>query len=103
MFPCSSLLRSDQRRQAANITVQSVLPFYERSRIITLAKHKMAEEVLKVFDEMKSLLKIIHAHPQDKINLDKFSRFKDKLIRGRRSFRPRNVLEKIAIYEAAET
>ena len=41
------------RRQAANLTVQTVLPFYERARIMTLAQHKMAEEVLKVFDEMK--------------------------------------------------
>ena len=89
------------RRQAANLTVQTVLPFYERARIMTLAQHKMAEEVLKVFDEMKSLLKIDHAHRQDKTNVEKFSSFKDKLNRTMK-FWPRNVLEKITNEEDKE-
>ena len=53
---------SKSKRDAANKTVKSILPFYNWARIQTIKSNKMAEEIIKLFEELKSLLKIDHAH-----------------------------------------
>lgn len=86
------------KRAAANTTVKTVLPFYLRAKIDTLKSNKMAEEVLKVFEEMKSIIKIDHARRETETNKQKINSFKEKL-KTTMKFWPRNSLEKIKIEE----
>ena len=45
-------------REAAKITVSNIIPFYERARIPYLAPNKIAEEGIKIYEDMRSLMKI---------------------------------------------
>ena len=54
----------------------------------------MAEEIIKLFEELKSLLKIDHAHRNTVKNTQKIIGFKNKLTKTM-MFWPRDVLEKL--------
>ena len=85
---------SKSMRDAANKTVKSILPFYNRARIQTIKSNKMAEEIIKLFEELKSLVKIDHAHGNTVKNTQKIIGFKNKLTKTMR-FWPRDVLDKL--------
>lgn len=85
-------------RDAANATVQKVLPFYLKARIPTLAPQKMAEEIEKLYHKMRSLMKIREVKrdmPKEKARI---LEFKDKLEKTMK-FWPRNAMERITLEE----
>ena len=43
--------------EAANITTDTVCPFYKKARVATLSHHNMAEAIITLFNEMKGMLK----------------------------------------------
>ena len=47
------------KREAANNTVDKVQKFYDKARIPTVQRHKMAEEVEKYHEVFESILKIV--------------------------------------------
>ena len=85
-------------RDAANATVQKVVPFYCKARIPMIAQQKMTEEVLKLYQEMRSLMKISPARrdlPKEKSRIDDF---KNKL-NTTMKFWPRDAMSRITIQE----
>ena len=80
-------------RAAAKVTVEKVLPFYEKARVPYLHPKKM-EEVLKFHTEMKNILKIDHQHRDTAKNKEKIEDFKEKLSKTMK-FWPGKALEKM--------
>ena len=82
-------------RGAANETMQLVSSFYEKANIPTLAPNKISEEILKLYEEFKALMKIspkrrsIPGKTQDKIKL-----FKEKLTQTMK-FWPKDVFSRV--------
>ena len=84
---------ASSKREAANKTVETVKHFYNRARIPTLLDHKMAEEVEKLFDDMK----IIKIQPKDRTSgkpKQRVDEFKSRL-QTTMKFWPRNAMENI--------
>ena len=82
---------STTKGEAANAVVKSVIPFYERARVPTLAPQEVSEEIEKLLLELKSLMKINVRSRETKSN-KKISEFKMKL-ETIMKFWPRNALE----------
>lgn len=82
-------------RDAANATVETVQPFYSRARVPTLLSHKMAEEIEKLFKEMKGLIKINRDSRDKGKNKVRIDSFKDKLGTTMK-FWPRDALTRIS-------
>ena len=85
---------SSSKREAANKTVETVKHFYNRARIPTLLDHKMAEEVEKLFDDMKKIIKIqpkgrTSGKPKERV--DEFKSWLQTTMK----FWPRNAMENI--------
>ena len=88
-------------REAANITTDTVLLFYQRARIPTIATTKMAAAIIKLFMEMKELQKINVAERKKDKNSKQQQRivvFKEKLEKTMK-FWPRDALDRIPIEE----
>ena len=82
-------------RDAANITVSNVIPFYERARVPHLPPNKMAEEVIKIYEDMRSLMKIDHVQRSNNDTKKKrINDFKDKLEKTLKLW-PRNAFDKM--------
>ena len=78
-------------RDAANATVQQILPFYQRARIPTIVPNKMAEKIEKLRKEMININKAncnTRSIPRYKKQIEEFKAKLDKTIQ----FWPRNVL-----------
>ena len=85
---------ASSKREAANKTVETVKHFYNRARIPTLLDHKMVEEVEKLFDDMKKIIKI---QPKDWTSgkpKERVDEFKSRL-QTTMKFWPRNAMENI--------
>ena len=66
-------------RGAAKKTITKVIPFYERARVPHITTCKMEEEVLKLHQTMRSILKINHNRREGESFKQKLSSFKDTL------------------------
>ena len=83
---------STTKREAANAVVNSVIPFYGRARVRTLAPQKMSEEIEKLLVELKSIMKINVVSRETESNKKKIYDFKMKLETTMKLW-PRNALE----------
>ena len=81
-------------REAAKITVSNIIPFYERARIPYLAPNKIAEEVIKIYEDMRSLMKIDHSQRSSATKQKRINDFKERLDKTLKLW-PRNALDRI--------
>ena len=81
-------------REAANITVSNVIPFYEKARVPHLAPNKMAEVVIKIYDDMRSLMKIDHSQRATETKQKRINDFKERLEKTLKLW-PRNALDRM--------
>ena len=97
MFNFLAFHTSDSKltvRKAAKITVSNIIPFYERARIPYLAPNKIAEEVIKIYEDMRSLMKIDHSQRSSATKQKRINDFKERLDKTLKLW-PRNALDRI--------
>jgi len=83
-------------REAANITVDNIIPFYEKARVPHLAPNKMAEEVIKIYEDMRSIMKIDHSQRSTETKQKRINDFKERLEKTSKLW-PRNALDRMKI------
>jgi hypothetical protein len=89
-------------RAAANATTEVVLPFYEKARIPSLSPNKIAQEILKYYEEFKSMLKInICERKTPGKQGEKIRTFKKKMLETMKLW-PRDALSRIKCEEDRE-
>ena len=81
------------KREAANKTVEISKHIYDCARIPTL-QHKMAEEVEKLFNDMKNIIKIQPRNRTSGKQNERLEEFRRRL-QTTMKFWPRNAMEKI--------
>ena len=81
-------------REAAKITVSNVIPFYGRARVPHLVPHKMAEEVIKIYEDMRSLMKISPSRRYTGTAQKRIDGFKQKLEETMKMW-PKNALDQM--------
>ena len=74
--------------------MSNVIPFYEKARVPHLAPNKMAEEVIKIYDDMRSLMKIDHSQRATETKQKKINDFKERLKKTLKLW-PRNALDRM--------
>ena len=82
------------KREAANNTVDKVQKLYDKARIPTVQRHKMAEEVEKYHKVFESVLKIPIESRSSEKSKERIEEFKQQL-NASFKFWPRNALMKI--------
>ena len=86
---------STSKRDAANKTVEMVLPFYNKAAIPTIQKHIMAETIEKLATEFENLLKLNQEKQSSGKGKERIDNFKKRIQDKTMKFWPRNVFKMI--------